>query len=513
MKFHIAPISDPSNKIPMSNVFSSEMLRLSEHTVPARNLQKRWTHLKDLPLHDCNNVRPLLLIGSDRPDLIVPIESHFGPEGAPVAVRTKLGWAVQGPTMNYRRRNEINLLCRQSQSESDAVLHENVHRLWRNDVQMYADRKQVGRSKQDQKAVDLLDSKSTYMMVEGVKRIATPLLWRCDEEMLSCPASSVLPALRRNEHHLRKDPERAEVHRGKIQELKGASLVRVLTEDEKEKDSDRHWYFPHHVVIQNGKSRLVFNCAFQYQGKSLNDCLLPGPILGSSLIGVLLRFRKHQVAVSGDIKAMFHCVQVLPSDRSMLRFLWRELEPNAEIEEMEWNVLPFGTTCSPCCASYALQKHIRDNCADPDVLRSVVSSFYVDNCLDGKSTVAEAKDLVRKLCEVLGTGGFPIVKWASNLPDVITDLPEEARSSSTERWLSSGGDTPEEAALGPRWNFACDTLTYRLEQSDWPFLTRRAVLSDVMRCAGKYPPWLPYAIHSTREDAHPGVMEATLWLG
>ena len=184
---------------------------------------------------------------------------------------------------------------------------------------------------------------------------------------------------------------------------------------------------------------------------------------------------------------MFHCVQVLPSDRSMLRFLWRELEPNAEIEEMEWNVLPFDTICSPCCASYALQKHIRDNCADPDVLRSVVSSLYVDNCLDGKSTVAEAKDLVRKLCEVLGTGGFPIVKWASNLPDVITDLPEEARSSSTERWLSSGGDTPEEAALGPRWNFACDTLTYRLELSDWPFLTRRAVLSDVMRCAGKDP--------------------------
>ena len=211
MKFHIAPISDPSNKIPMSNVFSSEMLRLSEHTVPARNLQKRWTHLKDLPLHDCKNVRPLLLIGSDRPNLIVPIESHFGPEGAPVAVRTKLGWAVQGPTMNYRRRNEINLLCRQSQSESDAVLHENVHRLWRNDVQMYADRKQVGRSKQDQGAVDLLNSKSTYMMVEGVKRIATPLLWRCDEEMLSCPASSVLPALRRNERHLKKDPERAEV--------------------------------------------------------------------------------------------------------------------------------------------------------------------------------------------------------------------------------------------------------------------------------------------------------------
>ena len=27
----------------------------------------------------------------------------------------------------------------------------------------------------------------------------------------------------------------------------------------------------------------------------------------------------------------------------------------------EWQVLPFGTTCSPCCAIFALQKHVRDN--------------------------------------------------------------------------------------------------------------------------------------------------------
>lgn len=42
------------------------------------------------------------------------------------------------------------------------------------------------------------------------------------------------------------------------------------------------------------------------QGALMNDHLLPEPTLGASLLGVLLQFRKHQVAVSGEIRAMFY---------------------------------------------------------------------------------------------------------------------------------------------------------------------------------------------------------------
>ncbi|XP_038072123.1 uncharacterized protein LOC119740774 [Patiria miniata] len=483
----LAHIHDQDSRITISNVFSSSMLRLSEHSVPARDLQRRWPHLRGLPLQEVKEARPLLLIGSDRPDLIVPIESHFGPEGAPVAVRTKLAWAVQGPILKSRRKNEVNFLSVLPPMEADRVLHENVCKMWQHDAQMYLDRKQATRSKQDQRAIDLLEAKSTYVNVDGIDRVATPLLWRRDNEVLTCPASAVSPALKRNEQRLQRDPALAVEHSKKIRELKEAGLVRMLTAEEKERNPERHWYIPHHVVRQNGKTRLVFNCAFPYRGESLNDHLLPGPTLGSPLVGVLVRFRQHQVAVSGDIKAMFHCVRTLECDRCMLRFLWRDLDPDAEMEELEWNVLPFGTTCSPCCATFALHKHVQDRFPDPDIVRSVMNSFYVDNCLDGKSSVLEAKALVGKLCQALGAGGFPIVKWASNFAEVVKDLPQEARSCSTERWLSSSCDSPEEAALGPHWNFQHDTLRYKLELREWPVLTRRAVLSDVMRCAGKDP--------------------------
>ena len=70
----------------------------------------------------------------------------------------------------------------------------------------------------------------------------------------------------------------------------------------------------------------------------MNECLLPGPVLGPSLMGVLLRFRQHSVAISGD--------RLLAEDRSYLRFICRDMRREEPAEVYEWQVLPFGTTCS-----------------------------------------------------------------------------------------------------------------------------------------------------------------------
>ena len=86
------------------------------------------------------------------------------------------------------------------------------------------------------------------------------------------------------------------------------------------------WFLPHHLVYHNGKARVVFNCSFNYQQACLNNNLLPGPTLSSPLLGVLLRFSEHAVAISGDIHGMFHQVCLLPEDRPLLRFLWRDAE-------------------------------------------------------------------------------------------------------------------------------------------------------------------------------------------
>lgn len=75
-------------------------------------------------------------------------------------------------------------------------------------------------------------------------------------------------------------------------------------------NSKEAWYIPHHVISHNNKDHIVFDCSFTFQGQCLNKYLLPGPILGRTLLGVLLCFRQRSAAVSGKVKSMFHQVHL-----------------------------------------------------------------------------------------------------------------------------------------------------------------------------------------------------------
>jgi hypothetical protein len=59
-----------------------------------------------------------------------------------------------------------------------------------------------------------------------------------------------------------------------------------------------------------------------FQGKSLNKQLHTGPDLTNRLLGVLLRFRQHEIAIVADIRVMFHQVRLNQADANMVRFLW-----------------------------------------------------------------------------------------------------------------------------------------------------------------------------------------------
>ncbi len=125
--------------------------------------------------------------------------------------------------------------------------------------------------------------------------------------------------------HLGNYPEKAKVYKTEIQKPLDAGYgvkvpLELLHSDEES------WFIPHHLVHHNGKNRLVFNCSFVHQGLSLNQQLLPGPCLGTSLLGVLIRFQQHAVAISADIRAMFHQIRLLPRKTSPKVHLVKHVE-------------------------------------------------------------------------------------------------------------------------------------------------------------------------------------------
>ena len=359
---------------------------------------------------------------------------------------------------------------------------QNVEKLWQLDVIPYRSEKLVTRSRQDQEAVHLLETKTTHVEVGGIQRYATPLLGVKNMPQLCAPKEAVLANLRSTERRLLQDPQRAAAYGAEIAKLEKAGYA-VKVPDDELNTSAESWFIPHHMVSHNGKNRIVFNCSFTYKGDNLNQLLLPGPTLSSSLMGVLLCFREHSIAVSSDIiKGMFHQVRLLPEDRPLLRFLWRELKTEEPPSVYTWQILPFGTTCSPCCATFALQKHVFDHSQpDEDVRVSIERSFYVDNCLQSLSSVNGARHLVNKLTSLLATGGFELRQWASNTPDVISHLPREARSESRELWIKDQGTDPQELALGLRWLCNSDTLRYKYQMQDQPIPTMRNIYQVLAR--------------------------------
>lgn len=472
VSFTISPASQPHSRFKIKGAFTADELGLAEHTQSVAALQRKYKHLRGLPLQSLDRVCPLLLIGSDYPQLITPIEPvRLGPPGGPAAVNTKLGWTIQGPTKYIKRCISSSHCLLTSTHSPSEELSRHVERLWQLDMLPYRSEKLVTRSKRDQQAVNLLEAKTVRVNVNGVQRYATPLLRVKDMPRLQAPKEAMLANLRSVERRLAKDPEKAAVYIAEVQKLEQAGyIVKVPSEMVYQAES---WYIPHHIVHHNGKNRLVFNCSFKYQGENLNELLLPGPTLSSTLLGVLLRFREHSVAVSSDIKAMFHQVRLLPKDKSLLRFLWRDLKTEDPPSVYEWQVLPFGTTCSPCCATYALQTHvINHSLPGEDVREAVERCFYVDNHLQSLSSIDEAKKLVDKLKALLATGGFELRQWVSNTPEVISHLPKEARAESSELWLSQdqAGADPQEQTLGLRWSCQSDTLGYkhRLQESPTP---------------------------------------------
>jgi len=163
-------------------------------------------------------------------------------------------------------------------------LQSNVEKLWQVDLLPFSQNsKHVLRSKQDKDVIKCLDQKTKCEEINGVKRYATPLLRIKNAPVLKASPEAVMPALRRIERQLTKDPKHAAIYEQEIQKLIEAGCVKKLKLNEIDL-GDESWYILYHLVEHNGKHRVVFNCSYQYQGESLNAYLLPGPVQGPSLI-------------------------------------------------------------------------------------------------------------------------------------------------------------------------------------------------------------------------------------
>ena len=312
-------------------------------------------------------------------------------------------------------------------------------------------------SKEDVVAYDLMKRNISY--VNGHYEL--PLPWKNDSVVL--PES--LPNAQRRLQYLKQRFEKNLDLHEKYTEQVETYIQRGYAEKLPENDPGgaRTWFLPHNYVVSTrkpGKVRVVFDCTAKSYGQSLNDHLMKGPNLVSSIVGVLLRFRKYPVAVIADIEAMFHQVHVAPRDRDALRFLWwPDGDIKVEPEVYRMTVHLFGAKSSPSCAAFCLREAANEfgKFFEPNESKNVRQSFYVDDFLAGARNCEEAIKLVKNMREIMEMGGFNLTKWQSTSAQVMESIPNNCRGKVGCEQQSFGG---ENVVLGIKWSLETDEFYF-----------------------------------------------------
>ncbi|KAI5714537.1 uncharacterized protein LOC103515252 [Diaphorina citri] len=264
-----------------------------------------------------------------------------------------------------------------------------------------------------------------------------------------------------------------------IKALYHANLQTYIDQDHLElADTESPYVLPHHAVVKQSSShplRIVFNASqSSTTNKTLNETMYVGPKLQKDVGDIIIQYRLQPVALCADIRQMYRCIILHPSDRQYQHIFWR-FDRNQPIQEWELKRLTFGFTP----ASYLAQRCLHELAETkknqfPEACKVLTECCYVDDIVCSVPTISAAKQLRQDLVTLLQSGGFDLKKFTSSSPEVLSDIPLEDREQSLVLH-----DSTTIKVLGLYWDPTEDTFCYTINIKSSNTATKRSVLSNV----------------------------------
>ncbi|XP_055522992.1 uncharacterized protein LOC129717172 [Wyeomyia smithii] len=320
-----------------------------------------------------------------------------------------------------------------------------------------------GLSEEEERAQMILET-TTKRVGE---RFETGLLWKQDNFTLPNSYPMALRRLECLERKMNRCPDLKENLHRQITEYQSKGYAHKATPAElTNADPRRIWYLPLGAVTnakKPGKIRVIWDAAATVNGVSLNSVLLKGPDQLTSLPGVLFRFRRFEVAVSADIKEMFHQIRIREADKHSQRFLWRST-PTEKPEVYLMDVATFGSTCSPASAQYVKNLNAKNHSNQfPRATLAITDCHYVDDYLDSFKSSTEAQQVAKEVRLIHHNGGFVLRGWRSNNRHVLAELGEVGTAACKS--LVSAYSELIERVLGLLWTPHTDELSFSTQMS------------------------------------------------
>ncbi|UYV80658.1 hypothetical protein LAZ67_19001272 [Cordylochernes scorpioides] len=187
------------------------------------------------------------------------------------------------------------------------------------------------------------------------------------------------------------------------------------------------------------------------------------------------RFRTYPVAITADIEKMYRQIRIHPEDADYQRILWRP-SPEEPVVDYRLLTVTYGTTSAPFLAMRTLQQLAEDEGQNyPEASRVTLNDFYVDDLLTGAQTIAETKELIDQLKDLMKKGGFHLRKWNSNCHEMVSHVEEmnEEKKINLEKGAIS-------KILGIVWDHVQDTFRVNITLPE-EVVTKRDLLSNIAR--------------------------------
>lgn len=193
------------------------------------------------------------------------------------------------------------------------------------------------------------------------------------------------------------------------------------------------FYLPHHPVFKASslttKLRVVFDALTKSsKGISLNEVLMRGPTVQEELFAILVRFRKHQYAITADVEKMFRQVAVATEDQDLQRIVWRA-NCSDPIRTYKLTTVTYGTTSESFMATQCLKVLAKENFQTyPEASKAIERDFYMDDLMTGAETTEEGIILHEQISLILNSAKLPLLKWCSD-SDVILKCRSERKGA------------------------------------------------------------------------------------
>lgn len=466
------------NVLELPPVYTQPTLPASRTDVISPEDIENYPYLSDIELPRIDSDVGIL-IGVNVPRAMEPWDVIPSVDNGPFAVKTLLGWVINGPLEIHATSNDTYVSVNRVDAKLMNNLEEQIRNQFNHDFNERTIDDKCEPSKEDRRFIECVSNSIHFE--DGHYVISLP--FKSENVCLPNNRKQVEQRLSSLQKRFSRDENFHKEYCVFMNKILEEGYAVKVPDEKVIQDDGQVWYLPHHGVYhpKKRKLRVVFDCAARYQGTSLNEQLLQGPNLTNTLIGTLLRFRQDEIVIMGDIDSMFYQVKVPQEDASFLRFLWWEDgNPRKRIIEYQMVVHLFGATSSPSCANYALRKTAQDykGLYNTEVINTVLKNFYVDDCLKSVKTVTEASSLLCDLQDLLMRGGFHITKWISNSREVMTYIPVSRRAKEVKDLDLENDTLPIDRALGVQWCVENDVFCFKMDIKDQP-LTRRGILSMV----------------------------------